>query len=130
MFQLDPCSVATAVGRSTFSCAYITWNTLGALTREARAEDSVAEKMPAVIRGPNPDTMLMTLRREVQVRQFIQWTSKKKKKRQIFMQMLPFSLSVIWNLLYKLIASNQIFPHFILKFLIVFCKMNMTLYNL
>lgn len=112
MFQLDPCSVATAVGRSTFSCAYITWNTLGALTREARAEDSVAEKMPAVIRGPNPDTMLMTLRREVQVRQFIQWTSKKKKKRQIFMQMLPFSLSVIWNLLYKLIASNQIFPPF------------------
>lgn len=42
----------------------ITWNTLGALTREARAEDSVAEKIPAVMRGPNPDTMLMTLRRE------------------------------------------------------------------
>lgn len=55
-------------GRSTCSYAYVTWNTLGALTREARAEESVAEKIPAVMRGPNPDTMLMTLRREVQVR--------------------------------------------------------------
>lgn len=57
----------------------ITWNTLGALTREARAEESVAEKMPAVMRGPNPDTILMTLRREVQVRKLIQWTIKTNK---------------------------------------------------
>lgn len=40
-------------------CAVLTWNTLGALTSEARAEDRVAEKIPAVMRGPNPDTTLM-----------------------------------------------------------------------
>lgn len=79
IFQLDPRSVATARERSTCSCARITWNTLGALTREARAEESVAEKMPAVMRGPNPDTMLMTLRREVQVRKLIQQTVKTNK---------------------------------------------------
>ena len=33
---------------------------MGALTNEARAEDSVAEKIPAVIRGPKPDTRLIT----------------------------------------------------------------------
>jgi len=33
---------------------------LGALTREAKAEDRVAEKIPAVMIGPKPDTMLMT----------------------------------------------------------------------
>lgn len=49
-------------------CACITWKTLGALTREARAEESVAEKIPAVMRGPNPDTMLMTWKREVLVK--------------------------------------------------------------
>ena len=38
----------------------LTWKTLGALTREARAEDRVAEKIPAVMMGPKPDTMLMT----------------------------------------------------------------------
>lgn len=38
----------------------LTWKTLGALTSEARAEDSVAEKIPAVMIGPNPDTMLIT----------------------------------------------------------------------
>lgn len=53
----------------------ITWNTLGALTREARAEESVAEKIPAVMRGPNPDTMLMTLRTERGlIKQLIQQT--------------------------------------------------------
>lgn len=67
-------------GRSTCPCVFVTWKTLGALTREARAEESVAEKMPAVMRGPNPDTMLMTLRREVQVRRLIQQRVKKKKK--------------------------------------------------
>ena len=39
---------------------YLTWKTLGAETRLARAEDSVAEKMPAVIRGPNPETISIT----------------------------------------------------------------------
>ena len=33
---------------------------MGALTREARAEERVAEKVPAVMRGPNPDTMVIT----------------------------------------------------------------------
>lgn len=37
----------------------LTWNTLGALTREAKAEERVAEKIPAVISGPNPDTTLI-----------------------------------------------------------------------
>lgn len=37
-----------------------TWNILGALTREARADESVAEKIPAEIKGANPDTMLIT----------------------------------------------------------------------
>lgn len=35
---------------------------MGALTRDARADDRVAEKMPAVMRGPKPDTMLITFR--------------------------------------------------------------------
>lgn len=38
-----------------------TWNILGALTREASADESVAEKIPAEIKGANPDTMLITL---------------------------------------------------------------------
>lgn len=59
LFQLVSQAVETAPPRGC-----ITWKTLGALTREARAEESVAEKIPAVMRGPNPDTMLMTLRRE------------------------------------------------------------------
>lgn len=33
---------------------------MGALTREARAEERVAEKMPAVMRGEKPDTIDMT----------------------------------------------------------------------
>lgn len=37
----------------------LTWKTLGAETRQANAEDRVAPKIPAVMRGPNPDTMLM-----------------------------------------------------------------------
>ena len=40
-----------------------TWNILGALTRDANAEDRVAEKIPAEINGANPDTMLITLRK-------------------------------------------------------------------
>lgn len=39
---------------------FLTWKTLGALTSEARAEDRVAEKIPAEIRGPKPDTRLIT----------------------------------------------------------------------
>lgn len=37
----------------------LTWKTLGADTRQASAEERVAPKIPAVMRGPNPDTMLM-----------------------------------------------------------------------
>lgn len=90
--------------------ASITWNTLGALTREARAEESVAEKMPAVMRGPNPDTMLMTLRKDAPVRRLIQHTIKKQtdKPKQNLTQTLPLPLSVIWNLRYKPVASKQI----------------------
>lgn len=33
---------------------------MGALTRDARAEESVAENVPAVMRGPNPDTRVIT----------------------------------------------------------------------
>lgn len=38
-----------------------TWKTLGALTKDARAEERVAEKIPALIMGPNPETMLIAL---------------------------------------------------------------------
>ena len=38
----------------------VTWKTLGALTKEARAEDRVAEKIPALMMGPKPETMLIT----------------------------------------------------------------------
>lgn len=38
----------------------LTWKILGALTRDANAEDRVAEKIPAEISGANPDTMLIT----------------------------------------------------------------------
>lgn len=41
----------------------LTWNILGALTRDANAEERVAEKMPAEINGANPDTMLITLKK-------------------------------------------------------------------
>jgi hypothetical protein len=36
---------------------------LGALTRDASADESVAEKIPAEIKGANPDTMLITLKK-------------------------------------------------------------------
>lgn len=39
---------------------YLTWKTLGALTSDASAEDRVAEKIPAEIRGAKPDTKLIT----------------------------------------------------------------------
>lgn len=35
------------------------WKTLGALTREARADERVAENVPAMMRGPNPDTKVI-----------------------------------------------------------------------
>lgn len=35
---------------------------MAAETRQARAEERVAPKMPAVIRGAKPDTMLMVCR--------------------------------------------------------------------
>ena len=38
----------------------LTWNTLGALTRLARAEERVAAKIPAVTNGPNHDTISIT----------------------------------------------------------------------
>jgi len=37
---------------------------LGAETRLARADDSVAEKIPAVMRGPNADTISIAWGRE------------------------------------------------------------------
>ena len=37
-----------------------TWNTLGADTKLAKAEDSVAAMIPAMISGPNADTSCMT----------------------------------------------------------------------
>lgn len=40
----------------------LTWNILGALTRDANAEERVAEKIPAEINGANPDTILITLK--------------------------------------------------------------------
>lgn len=36
-----------------------TWKTLGADTRQAKAEDSVAPNIPAVMRGAKADTMLI-----------------------------------------------------------------------
>lgn len=41
----------------------LTWNILGALTRDANAEERVAEKIPAEINGANPDTILITLKK-------------------------------------------------------------------
>lgn len=41
----------------------LTWNILGALTRDANADERVAEKIPAEINGANPDTMLITLKK-------------------------------------------------------------------
>lgn len=38
----------------------LTWKTLGALTSEARAEDRVAEKIPAEMSGAKPETRLIT----------------------------------------------------------------------
>ena len=37
-----------------------TWKTLGADTRDARAEDKVAAKIPAVIKGAHPDIIAIT----------------------------------------------------------------------
>lgn len=39
---------------------------MGALTREARAEERVAENIPAVMRGENPDTVAMTCQQNSQ----------------------------------------------------------------
>lgn len=46
--------------RSVDRYGCLTWKTLGALTKEARAEERVAEKIPAVMMGPNPETLLIT----------------------------------------------------------------------
>lgn len=41
-------------------CVFVsTWKTLGADTRQAKAEDSVAPNIPAVMRGAKADTMLI-----------------------------------------------------------------------
>lgn len=40
--------------------SHLTWKTLGAETRKARADDKLAAKIPAVMRGPKPDTILST----------------------------------------------------------------------
>lgn len=42
-----------------------TWKILGALTRDANADDKVAEKIPAEINGANPDTMLITCKQNI-----------------------------------------------------------------
>lgn len=42
-----------------FMGSFITWKTLGADTRQARAEERVAPKIPALIRGANADTKLI-----------------------------------------------------------------------
>lgn len=46
--------------RKTRLAPECTWKTFGALTSEANAEDRVAENIPAVIKGPNPETVLIT----------------------------------------------------------------------
>lgn len=53
-------SLKTAETEVNWSFMVLTWKTLGALTSEARADDRVAEKIPAVIRGPKADTRLIT----------------------------------------------------------------------
>lgn len=51
-----------------------TWKTLGADTRQAKAEERVAPKIPAVMRGPKADTMLMDCRQKHVVHlQLINW---------------------------------------------------------
>lgn len=52
-------SLLTAWGRGQGQGPALTWKTLGAETRQANAENKVAPKIPAVMRGPNPDTMLV-----------------------------------------------------------------------
>lgn len=39
---------------------YLTWNILGALTSDAKAEDNVAAKIPAMMIGPTPLIFSMT----------------------------------------------------------------------
>lgn len=51
----------------------LTWNILGALTRDANAEERVAEKIPAEINGANPDTMLITLKKKWKNKSYIQF---------------------------------------------------------
>lgn len=41
-----------------------TWKTLGADTRQAKAEDRVAPNIPAVMRGVKADTMLIDYRQK------------------------------------------------------------------
>jgi len=42
-----------------FRGSFITWKTFGADTRQAKAEERVAPKMPALIRGATADTRLI-----------------------------------------------------------------------
>lgn len=46
-------------GIKMFRGSFVTWKTLGADTRQARAEERVAPKMPALIRGATADTRLI-----------------------------------------------------------------------
>lgn len=52
--------VYTFTGICLYTKNDTTWNTFGALTKDARADERVAEKIPAVISGPKADTKLMT----------------------------------------------------------------------
>jgi hypothetical protein len=45
------------------SSAVFTWNTRGAETRLANADDNVADIMPAMVSGPNTDTSCITFAR-------------------------------------------------------------------
>ena len=41
-------------------CLKLAWKTLGAETRLARADDNVADTIPAMVIGPNADTSCIT----------------------------------------------------------------------
>lgn len=110
VFQLDPCSVETDVGRSTCSwpelpgTLWVRWRARPGLKRalQKRCQQWWGGRTLTPCSWPWEKMFKSGDSSNGQLKN-------KHKQSQNLMQMLPLLLSVIWNLLYKLIASNQIF---------------------
>lgn len=84
-------------GSSKYYCflPLLTWKIFGALTRDANADDRVAEKIPAEISGANPDTMLMTWKKQNYFLKYVKKMASHKQKKATMLSSLKSCLSIM-----------------------------------